>query len=219
MENRLELYDKAKMLNIEQGWGAKAIASYLAIPKDTVCNWLYRGQAPKHLIEPYKEQIKKMYYENRLSAPQIAQRLNFSFHTVYKAMQRWNFKGRNTKQQQLAGARNPNWKGGRIETSDGYIYIYDPEHAKWRGQTKPYLLEHILVWEKTHNKKLPGGWLVHHINGIKGDNRPSNLVALPRCEHNKLPEIIQQRVRELEVENYQLKRALENSQNIHISGN
>jgi hypothetical protein len=42
-----------------------------------------------------------------------------------------------------------------------------------------------LVWEKTHGQPLPKGWVVHHLNGIKDDNRPDNLLACTRGEHQK----------------------------------
>ena len=45
---------------------------------------------------------------------------------------------------------------------------------------------HVLVWERTHGMKLPKGWIVHHINENRQDNRPANLWAMPRREHTKL---------------------------------
>jgi hypothetical protein len=45
--------------------------------------------------------------------------------------------------------------------------------------------EHVLIWEK-HNKKLPDGWIVHHINEDKKDNRIENLKAMSLLEHNRI---------------------------------
>jgi hypothetical protein len=65
--------------------------------------------------------------------------------------------------------------------------------GKYRG-------EHIIVWEQAHNKTLPKNWVVHHINGIKSDNRIENLTAMARNKHTNwtLLRIAQQRIRELE---------------------
>lgn len=64
------------------------------------------------------------------------------------------------------------------------------------GITKP---EHRWVWEE-HNGEMPENWVVHHKNGLKGDNRIENLIALPRGKHHsKLLELdLKERIRALE---------------------
>ena len=80
--------------------------------------------------------------------------------------------------------------------SDGYVYIL----AKREGKKHRYQLEHIVVWEKANSKPLPKGWIIHHLNGIKDDNRIENLVAMPRKQHSgRLAfEPYQQRIKQLE---------------------
>lgn len=90
----------------------------------------------------------------------------------------------------LKGEQHPNWKGGRI-IKDGYIQIKRP--AK-RG----YIYEHILIWEQAHGKSLPKGWVIHHYNGIKNDNRPSNLFAKSKKQHRLVIPELQKRIQELE---------------------
>jgi len=46
-----------------------------------------------------------------------------------------------------------------------------------------YVYEHRLVFELANNTKLRKDQHVHHINHIRSDNRPENLVALTRTEH------------------------------------
>ena len=66
------------------------------------------------------------------------------------------------------------------------------------GKTR-YVREHIKTWEDA-NGKLPEGYLIHHLNGIKDDNRLENLASVPRNKHSvwTLVELAQQRIRELE---------------------
>ena len=83
------------------------------------------------------------------------------------------------------------WKGGRARDGYGYIHILvAPEKRKGHR----YQPEHRLVWEKVHGP-LPKGWVVHHINGIKDDNRIDNLEAMARNKHG---EEHQRRIDELE---------------------
>lgn len=67
----------------------------------------------------------------------------------------------------------PRRGNGRNET---YGYIRIKVNGAW-------VLEHRYVWEQIHGP-LPKGWVVHHINGNKSDNRPTNLLGLPKGEHS-----------------------------------
>ena len=78
------------------------------------------------------------------------------------------------------GTLSPRWKGGRTKTVAGYIWIRFPEHPK---ANHGYISEHIVVMEKHLGRPLKTGEHVHHINGIKDDNRLENLVVLTRSQH------------------------------------
>ena len=75
-----------------------------------------------------------------------------------------------------------------------------PEHPRADKYHHRYVAEHVLVWEQAHGQPLPEGYLIHHLNGIKDDNRPENLVALLPKDHSTgtLRELLQKRIRELE---------------------
>ena len=63
----------------------------------------------------------------------------------------------------------------------GYRLIYMPEHE--RADMNGYVLEHIVMWEEANNRKIPEGFVVHHINRKRDDNTPSNLQVMSKAEH------------------------------------
>ena len=78
------------------------------------------------------------------------------------------------------GKNNPMWKGG-YKRKDGYIMILDHQHP--RANKHGYILEHRLIMEKTLGRHLESTEAVHHINGIKDDNRPENLSVMTKFLH------------------------------------
>lgn len=70
----------------------------------------------------------------------------------------------------------------RVATS-GYIELLRPEHPAARKSG--YVLEHRLVYEESRGVRLPAATDVHHLNGVKTDNRPQNLIAAAKVEHRR----------------------------------
>lgn len=74
----------------------------------------------------------------------------------------------------------PNWKGGQTE-NDGYIFIMMPEHP--RADPYGYVKRARLVLEQKLGRPLLPRMEIHHINGIRNDDRPENLEELTHADH------------------------------------
>ena len=94
---------------------------------------------------------------------------------------------KNKMKESHLGAKNPSWKGGKRKTR-GYIGIKSPNHP--HPDNSGYVLGHRLIAEKALGRYLKQGEVVHHINGIKDDNRNYNLLICTDSYHKSLHEKI-----------------------------
>lgn len=78
------------------------------------------------------------------------------------------------------GTRNT----GPIGDGYGYIFLYMPDHHL--ANKAGYVRQHRLVMENKLGRRLRPGEIVHHVNGVKDDNRPGNLMVATRSEHVRL---------------------------------
>ena len=80
-----------------------------------------------------------------------------------------------------AGDKNPKWKGGKTYNYSGYVYVLDKDNPE--ANEKGYIFEHRKVMREHIGRELEKHEVVHHINGIRDDNRIENLELLSRGEH------------------------------------
>lgn len=199
------------MLYQEKQLSTREIAQQFGVDKSTITTRLRRLGIP---IRPHGDQrriasgkaavtdaeIAKLYMDEDMAANAVAKRLGASPTLVIKRLIKMGIYRPNEHRQ---GPRSPNWRGGRIKDKAGYVRVYAP--GRWPNQR--YHLEHVHVWEQMHGRALPKGWVVHHLNGIKDDNRPQNLAALPNNKHIHLIGALKARIQELEGEIIRLKEA------------
>ena len=90
--------------------------------------------------------------------------------TRFKKGHKGYWQGR--KRPTMTGRKHPQWKG-IIQDKNGYIFILMPNHPFCTN--KGYIRRSRLVMEKKLGRYLTPEEVVHHINGIKDDDRIKNL--------------------------------------------
>jgi len=80
-----------------------------------------------------------------------------------------------TNPEKFKGKNGGRWKGGKT-VRRGYVMIWMPDHhSVAHHPDRKYVGEHRLVMEKHLGRNLEPYEIVHHKNGVKTDNRVSNL--------------------------------------------
>jgi len=118
------------------------------------------------------EKYEELYglYLSGLSLEQIAKRNNLTRQCIYKA-----FKLRGYT------LRGPNFQP--YQEYDGKKFTLRP-NGYYSLTKDDRCLMHRYVWQKERGL-IPENWDIHHLNGIKSDNRIENLECLPKSEHTR----------------------------------
>ena len=126
---------------------------------------------------------------------QVANILGISLSSVYRYLRKFGIETRDSRKgflghthteatrEKISKARKIPGMGHKKKSLDGYIMVYFPGHPK--SSKIGYIMEHILKMEKLIGRHLKDDEVVHHINGVKTDNRYGNLMLMKREEHSR----------------------------------
>ena len=132
----------------------------------------------KHLARKIEDLI-----DSKKSIKEISKELSSSRETIRKTI-RLHLNVKEIRKKIVnnlvykKGEENPRWKGGKEITKQGYVRV-------WISR-KERLFEHRMVMQRYLGRKLKNSELIHHINGIKTDNRIENLQIIDPSSHTTL---------------------------------
>jgi lambda repressor-like predicted transcriptional regulator len=113
-------------------------------------------------------------WEAGMSKTAIAAKWRISTHRIRRTL---DAVGLEHEHRLKARDNHCNWKGGRITVSGGYVRVL----IGWRDPLSSmcdqhgYILEHRLVIARSLGRPLTSRETVHHLNGVRSDNRLENL--------------------------------------------
>ena len=133
------------------------------------------------LIPIKKEDIEYLYHTKKLSTIDIAKHFGVQKACIRRKMVKYGIERRNIsdaatlrcEKYPTDGDKCHRWKNGKTY-HQGYVFL---------TICKKQVAEHRLVMERHIGRKLLSNEIVHHINGIRSDNRIENLELMTMSEH------------------------------------
>lgn len=126
------------------------------------------------------ERIKAEHWEGKKSLHQIAEEMGLSYSGIQWYTREYGIPVRSRVESMLRASDGHGflWKGGRWKHESGYIMVKRNGHQM--ANSAGYVPEHRLVMAEFAGRMLDKDEVVHHVNGVKDDNRVENLQVRSR---------------------------------------
>lgn len=109
-----------------------------------------------------KDELKRLYLDEKLSLVLIAAKLKVSHHTIFRRLKTYGvpirdksearriaiMKGRSKLPHWDNPQDNPHWKGGKVKRKDGYVLLYCKGHPFAKSQGPEFCSGRIVAGAK-----------------------------------------------------------------------
>ncbi|QYK68299.1 HNH endonuclease [Paenibacillus sp. S02] len=147
-----------------------------------------------------EEELYTAYVIDGLSQDECAVRFGTTQKVIWRAMKKMGVPTRKAIKRNQYGENNSSWKGGRVlvnhktpnghrflssrNESKGYYMVRQPDHP--HANKNGYVFEHIVVALKAAGReKLDPDECVHHIDFVRTNNSPENLIICSKNKHRE----------------------------------
>lgn len=141
---------------------------------------------PRRKLTPDQEALVCQRYQAGETMAEIAPDFGVNGVTVLNTLKRYDVQRRRaTLRSHIRGPLHGSWRGGRSHHDDGYyrvrVYEGDPFISMATGRDRQ-ILEHRYVMSQHLGRPLLVSEEVHHLNGVRHDNRIENLELWVRSQ-------------------------------------
>jgi hypothetical protein len=159
-----------------------------------------------------KDRLYDLHHAQDLSASAIGEIFNCSGSAVRRKLVELGIPKGAGNHRSATGPLHWSWKGGRHVDARGYVRVRCPGHPN--ASKSGYVLEHRKVASDAIGRALLAAEEVHHIDGDKTNNSPSNLIVVPSGKHQRLHADV---MRELQALRQEVMRLTERSAAVQAS--
>lgn len=175
--------DILRELYHEEGMSMREVADELDCNYATIYTWFQKHNIEHHNQNeggPWQdeEELRRLYYEEKMSAVEISEHFDCGASTIEKWMNRFEFERRDIGEIRRRSSRYGTTHAGYQTESDGYVRVRS--HFN-KTTLQAYL--HRLLAVSEYGYDAVAEKHVHHKNHIPWDNRPENIELVKPGEH------------------------------------